>query len=206
MGGAEALLKQAREAFTKGEYRWVAQLVNHLVFAEPDNQAARQLQADALEQLGYQSENATWRNVYLMGAFELRNGVPQQASAGTVSADIIRSMTPALFFDYLGVRLNADKAQGHDMRMNWRFSDLGEDFALTLRNGVLTYREGRLHEQAVLSVTLSKTTLDRIALQQTDFPGAIQAGDIRLEGQPELLGLFLGALDSFEPQFNIGTP
>lgn len=206
MGGAEALLNQAREAFTKGEYRWVAQLVNHLVFAEPDNQAARQLQADALEQLGYQSENATWRNVYLMGAFELRNGVPQQASAGTVSADIIRSMTPAMFFDYLGVRLNADKAQGHDMRMNWRFSELGEDFALTLRNGVLTYREGRLHEQAELEVKLSKATLDRIALQQTDFPRAVQAGEIRLEGQAELLGQFLGALDSFSPQFNIVTP
>lgn len=208
MGGADNVLKQAREAFARGEYRWVAQLVNHLVFAEPDNQAARELQADALEQLGYQSENATWRNVYLMGAFELRNGVPSQASAGTgtVSADIIRSMTPAMFFDYLGVRLNADKAQGHDMTMNWRFDDLGEDFALTLRNGVLTYREGRLHEQADLSVVLSKAALDRIATRQTDFPSAIQAGEIRLQGQTGLLGQFLGMLDSFSPQFNIVTP
>lgn len=206
MGGADNVLKQAREAFAKGEYRWVAQLVNHLVFAEPDNQAARALQADALEQLGYQSENATWRNVYLMGAFELRNGVSQQASVGTVSADIIRSMTPAMFFDYLGVRLNADKAQGHDMTMNWRFDDLGEDFALTLRNGVLTYREGRLHEPADLSVVLNKVALDRIAMQQTDFPSAIQAGEIRLEGNPGLLGQFLGMLDSFSPQFNIVTP
>ena len=206
MGGADKVLEQARAAFAKGEYRWVAQLVNHLVFAEPDNRAARELQADALEQLGYQSENATWRNVYLVGAYELRNGVPQQASAGTVSADIIRSMTPAMFFDYLGVRLNADKAQGHDMTMNWRFGDLGEDFALTLRNGVLTYREGRRHEQADLEVSLSKAILDRIALQQTDFPGAVQAGEVRLQGKPELLGQFLGALDSFSPQFNIVTP
>lgn len=206
MGGADKVLEQAREAFAKGEYRWVAQLVNHLVFAEPDNRAARELQADALEQLGYQSENATWRNVYLMGAYELRNGVPQQASTGTVSADIIRSMTPAMFFDYLGVRLNADKAQGHDMTMNWRFGDLGEDFALTLRNGALTYREGRRHEQADLEVSLAKATLDRIALQQTDFPGAVQAGEVRLQGKPELLRQFLGALDSFGPQFNIVTP
>ncbi|MGH8353105.1 MAG: alkyl/aryl-sulfatase, partial [Pseudomonas sp.] len=206
MGGAQALLKQARAAFAKGEYRWVAQLVNHLVFAEPDNQAARELQGDALEQLGYQSENATWRNIYLMGAYELRNGVPQQASAGSVSADIIRSMTPAMFFDYLGVRLNADRAQGHDMTMNWRFNDLGEDFALTLRNGVLTYRAGRLHERADVEVSLSKATLDRIALKQADFPGAIQQGAIRLDGKAELLGQFLGLLDSFAPQFNIVTP
>lgn len=206
MGGAEAVLKLAGEAFARGEYRWVAQLVNHLVFAEPDNRAARELQADALEQLGYQSENATWRNVYLMGAYELRNGVPEVASAGSASPDIIRSLTPALFFDYLAVRLNADKAQGHDMTMNWRFSDLGEDFALTLRNGVLTYRQGRLHAQPDLSLTLSKASLDRIALKQTDFPAAIQAGEIQLADAGHRLGAFLGALDNFGSQFNIVTP
>src|SRR3546814_511008 len=110
MGGADAVLAKARESYAKGEYRWVAEVVNHVVFAEPDNQDARNLQADALEQLGYQAESGPWRNFYLTGAKELREGVTQLPTPNTASPDIVRSMTPEMFFDYLGVRLNGPKA------------------------------------------------------------------------------------------------
>jgi len=205
MGGADAVLKLMRTAIDKGDYRWAVQLGNHLVFANPDNATARSLQADALEQLGYQSENALWRNIYLTGAMELRHGVPEY-DAGATKTDVVRAMDPDLFFDYLAVRLDSDKAQGHDMVMNWVFADLGQRFTLTLRNGVLTHRNDQLAAQADLTVTLDKATLDQISLRKLDFPTAIKQGAIKLDGDGKKLGEFLGMIDSFKPQFNIVTP
>lgn len=204
LGGADAVLKLVKAAIDKGDYRWAAMLGNHLVFAQPDNQAAKSLQADALEQLGYQAENALWRNMYLTAAMELRNGVP---AGGTKSntADLVKAMTPKMFFDFLAVRLDSDKAQGHDMLLNWEFGDLGQAYALTLRNGVLTHREGS-NAGADVTVKLDKSTLDKISLRQFDFPTALKEGAIKLEGNGKKLGEFLSLLDSFDPQFNVVTP
>ncbi|WP_166366868.1 alkyl/aryl-sulfatase [Pseudomonas akapageensis] len=204
MGGAAAVVEKMREAMVKGEYRWAAQLGNHLMFAEPDNTQGRAAQADALEQLGYQSENALWRNMYLTAVMELRNGVPAYAGS-SVSADMVRAMTPDMFFDYLAIRLDSDKAVGHDLTLNWTFADQNQPFNLTLRNGVLTHRAGS-NPQADASLSMDKSTLEQISLKQLDFPTAIQKGFIKLEGNGKKLGELLGALDTFSPQFNIVTP
>ncbi|RKS27315.1 alkyl sulfatase BDS1-like metallo-beta-lactamase superfamily hydrolase [Pseudomonas sp. WPR_5_2] len=204
MGGADKVLAQMHAAMDKGDYRWAAQLGNHLVFAEPDNKAAREAQADTLEQLAYQSESAIWRNMYLTGAQELRQIKPQQGAR--VTADLIRAATPTMFMDLLAVRMDSDKAQGHDMTLNWNFDDLDQHFALTLRNGVLTYREHASHAQPVASVTMSKAVLDKISLRQLDFPTALKQGDIKLEGDGERFKAMLGMLTSFQPTFNVVTP
>ncbi|MHC8314712.1 alkyl/aryl-sulfatase [Pseudomonas sp. LB3P31] len=204
MGGGAAVVEKIRAALAKGDYRWAAQLGNQLVFAEPDNAAGRSAQADALEQLGYQSENATWRNMYLTGAMELRTGVPQHAGS-SVSVDMVRAMTPDMFFDYLAIRLDSDKAVGRDLTLNWSFQDLNKDFNLTLRNGVLTHREG-LNPAADASVSLSKETLEQISLKQLDFPTAIKKGLVSLKGDGTKLGSLLSSVDTFSPQFNIVTP
>lgn len=206
MGGAEHVLRQGREAYAQGDYRWVAELTRHLVFAEPDNGAARQLQADALEQLGYQSENATWRNAYLSGAQELRGGVASTASKGGSADDLVRALTPALFFDYLGVRVDAAKAAEQDLTINWRFTDLNEDYALTLRNGVLTHRDLNLHGQADVQVRMSKATLDRIALKQTGFAKEVAGGAIEVNGERGKFLRFMAGLDEPDGRFNIVTP
>ena len=204
MGGEAAVLEKMRAAMTKGEYRWAAQLGNQLLFANPDNGDARKAQAEALEQMGYQSENATWRNMYLTGAMELRNGVPPHAGT-SVSVDMVRAMSPQMFFDFLAVRLDSEKAAGHDLTLNWTFEDLNKDFNLTLRNGVLTHRAG-LNAQADASVTMSKATLEQISLKQLDIPAAIQNGLIKLQGNGKKLGELMTSLDTFAPQFNIVTP
>nr|WP_314533035.1 alkyl sulfatase dimerization domain-containing protein [uncultured Pseudomonas sp.] len=204
MGGAEKVLELMRAAMQQGDYRWAAQLGNHLVFAEPDNQPARQAQADALEQLGYRSESAIWRNIYLTGAQELRQA--KSVGAAQATSDLIRAATPAMFMDVLAVRMDSDKAQGHDMTLNWNFSDLDQRFALTLRNGVLTYREHASHARADVTVTMSKEVLDQISLRQLDFPTALKQGDIRLEGDGERFKAMLGMLASFQPMFNVVTP
>ncbi|WP_085625234.1 MULTISPECIES: alkyl/aryl-sulfatase [unclassified Pseudomonas] len=206
MGGADQVLAQARQAFAEGDYRWVAQLVNHLVFAEPGNTAARELQADALEQLGYQSENATWRNAYLSGAQELRGGVAAATGSGGNADDMVRALTPSLFFDYLGVRVDAFKAAESDLSINWRFTDLGEDYALTLRNGVLTHRDLTRHAQADVQVSMSKQTLDRIALKQTGFLKEATLGEISIEGERVKFLRFMGGLENADSRFNIVTP
>jgi alkyl sulfatase BDS1-like metallo-beta-lactamase superfamily hydrolase len=204
MGGGAAVLEKMRAAMASGDYRWAAQLGNNLLFAEPDNAGAHKAQAETLEQLGYQSENATWRNMYLTGAMELRNGVP--AHAGTsVSIDMVRAMSPEMFFDYLAVRLDSDKAVGHDLTLNWTFDDQNKDFNLTLRNGVLTHRAG-LNPAADAGVSLSKDTLEKISLKQLDFPTAMQKGLIKIQGNGKKLGELMGSLDTFGPQFNIVTP
>lgn len=205
MGGAEAVLARARKAFEAGDYLWAAQLLNHLVFAEPDNPVARELQADTLEQLGYQSENATWRNVYLSGALELRQGVAR-AKARNSAPDMVRALTPSLFFDYLAVRIDAMQAADEDLLINWRFSDLGEDYALTLRNGVLTHRNGARHAKPDVSLSMTKALLDRIALKETGFLKESMIGGIEIDqGRIKLLRL-LGGLDEPNPQFNLVTP
>jgi alkyl sulfatase BDS1-like metallo-beta-lactamase superfamily hydrolase len=207
MGGAASVLKQMRTALDHGDYRWAAQMGNHLVFAEPENKEAREAQAAALEQMGYQSENALWRNMYLTGAMELRNGAGDSTVLNTAaSADLIRALEPAMFFDLMAMRLNADKAAGHDMTLNWVFEDLKKPFALTLRNGALTFREGSTHARADAAISMSKATLDRISLRQLDFPTAIRQGDIKIEGDGGKLFALLGMLDTFKQSFNIVTP
>ncbi|MDH1572064.1 alkyl/aryl-sulfatase [Pseudomonas sp. GD03746] len=206
LGGSERVLTLAREAYGKGDYRWVAELTRHLVFAQSDNSAARGLQADALEQLGYQSENATWRNAYLTGAQELRNGVATGASKGGSADDLVRALTPTLFFDYLGVRVDAAKAAEQDLTINWRFTDLNEDYALTLRNGVLTHRDHAQHAKADVQINMSKATLDRIALKQTGFLKEAKAGGIDISGERMKFMRFMAGLDEPDGRFNIVTP
>lgn len=204
LGGADAVLKLMQAAMQKGDYRWATEIGNHLVFAEPDNNAARDAQADALEQLGYQAESSLWRNMYLVGSSELRNGT--RPLPGRNAADMVRALEPSMFFDFMGVRLDSEKAQGHDMTLNWVFSDLKKPFAVTLRNGVLTYREGVRNPKADVTVTMTKPTLDRINLRQIDIKTALAQGSIKVEGDGNKLGELMGMMTVFDPSFGIVTP
>lgn len=204
LGGAARVLELLRAAMDAGDYRWAVQLGNHLVFAEPANRQARELQADALEQLGYQTENALWRNMYLSGATELRQGV--RAVSARSAGDLVKALEPGMFFDLLAVRLDAEKALGHDMTLNWVFEDLQQPYALTLRHGVLTHRANHRHTVADATVTSSKATLDRIALRQLDLETAIRQGDVRIEGDARKLPQLLGMLATFQPSFPLVAP
>ncbi|MPZ57629.1 MAG: MBL fold metallo-hydrolase [Rhizobiales bacterium] len=206
MGGADKVIAMARGSFKKGEFRWVAQVMNHVVFADPDNKDAKDLMADALEQIGYQTENGTWRSAMLMGAFELRNGVPQ-GTFSTASPDTIKAMTLDMFFNYMGIRLNGDKAAAiPETVYNWNFTDTNQQYAMTLRNAALTQREGEQDPQAAVTVTLTRAGLDDITLGKTTFQKEIAAGRIKLDGDGDKLTQLFGLLDTFEVMFNIVTP
>ncbi|MGC3963513.1 MAG: alkyl sulfatase dimerization domain-containing protein [Rhodocyclaceae bacterium] len=206
MGGANAVLQKARQSYAKGEYRWVAQVVKHVVFADPKNQAARNLEADALEQMGYQAESGPWRNFYLTGAQELRNGVAKLPTPNTASPDTVRAMTPELFFDYLAVRLNGPKSANANMIMNVNLGDGGGKYLLELENGVLNHTPGGQAANPDVSVTLSRDTLNGIILGQTKLDDAIKSGAAKVTGNETKLRDFVSYLDNFEFWFNIVTP
>lgn len=205
MGGAEAALEKARAAFEAGEYRWVAEVVNHVVFAEPDNEAARSLQADALEQLGYQSESGPWRNFYLSGAQELRHGVHDVAAPNARSADNIGAMSMTLLFDYLGMAIDGEKAGDRRLTLAMVLPDIGESWTLMLRHGALTHRRG-VDDEAQMTLTIDRAQLDRVLTLQASLEELVNDGTAKVEGDPQVLPGLLGLLDNFEFWFDIVTP
>ncbi len=205
MGGADALLARARADFERGEFRFVAQAVSHLVFADPDNEAARALLADTLEQLGYAAESATWRNAYLFGAQELRQGMPQVPPRPGLPRESLAALRTGQLWDMLGVRLNGPKAEGKHIVLNWTFTDTNERFVLTLQNCALTYLEGAA-ETADAGFTLARSTFDGVIAKQTSFPAEVAAGTIKVTGNPMRLAELMGLMDEFPRMFEIVEP
>jgi len=206
MGGADAVIARARGDFAKGEYRWVASAMNQVVFTDPANRAARELGADAQEQLGFQAEAGTWRNAYLVGAMELRNGVPKIPGNNTANADTLKALNNEMFFDFLGVRLNAAKAEGKTMVINWNFTDSNQRIALNLDNSALTYVVGKQAPNADATVTLARGTLDAVTQQRTTFADAVKASLVKIDGDPRKLDELMSMLDTFKVMFEVVEP
>ncbi|WP_375779698.1 alkyl/aryl-sulfatase [Bradyrhizobium sp. ma5] len=206
MGGADAILKRAAADFAKGEFRFVAQAVSHLVFAEPDNQAARALLADTFEQLGYAAESSTWRNAYLFGAQELRQGMPKTPPRSPMPRETLAALRTEQLWDVLGVRLNGPKAEGKRIVLNWNFTDTGESFVLNLENSALTYVKGAQASDAHASFTLARSVLDEVIAKLTTFPEAVGAGKVKVSGEPLRLGELMMLMDEFPRMFEIVEP
>ena len=205
-GGEVALLQKAREAFERGEYRWVAELLNHLVFANPENAEARHLQADTFEQLGYQAESSTFRNSYLMGAQELRQGPPPAARTQIRAKGLLMAMTIQQVFDTLAVRLKSDEVAGVTVSLNWTFTDINEKWLVGISHRTLFSTPGRHDPQAAASIITTRHTLLEVITQSTTFLEQIQAGNIFIEGDSTALITVLGNLDTFQTNFAIVEP
>ena len=205
MGGEAAALAAGRKAFADGDYRWVAELVNHVVFANPGNAEARALQADALEQLGYQAESATWRNAYLMGAQELRAG-PKPVAVSTTSQDTVRGMSNELLFDFIALRLDHAKTDGQKAAVQMVFTDVNETWALELSNSVLNNTKGRVLKNPDVKLTLTRPAFLAMLLQGKKLPELVQAGMVKIEGNPQAFGAVVANIVEFPPLFNIVTP
>ncbi|EGQ7943915.1 alkyl/aryl-sulfatase [Vibrio cholerae] len=206
MGGMDNVIKLGKEAFDKGEFRWCAEIVDKAVFAEPSNKQARYLQADCLEQLGYQSESAGERNTYLMGAYELRNGVPKVSATKTAGADTVVAMDTELFLDYLGVRLNGDKAAGIDYTINFVLPDVNEKFLVELENAHLNNLKGIQSENPDMTLTLNRVQLNQVLMGKTTIQQLAKEGKAKIEGNAQALTDIAGMLDNFEFWFNIIEP
>ena len=206
MGGAEAAIRRAREDYGRGEYRFVAEAMSHVVFAEPANTEARRLGADALEQLGYAAESATWRNAYLLGARELRQRAGAGVARAPVSPDVVRAMSPELFFDYLGVRLNGEAAEGKRLVVNWAFTDLVRRFVTRLEHCALTWLADRHHGDADATVTLERDVLTRLVLRELSFADVLEQGLVSIDGDPARVVELFSLLDDFPLMFDVVEP
>ena len=206
MGGAEAILARAAKDFAKGEFRFVAQAVSHLVFAEPDNRAARELLADTFEQLGYAAESSTWRNAYLFGAQELRQGMPKAPPRAAMPRETLAALRTEQLWDVLGVRLNGPRAEGKRIVLNWNFTDTNESFVLNLENCALTYVAGAQAADADAGFTLARGTLDEVIAKLTTFPEAVAEGKIKVSGNPMRLAELMSLMDEFPRMFEIVEP
>ena len=206
MGGADAILGRARTDFDKGEFRFVAQALSHLVFAEPGNAAARALLADTFEQLGYLAESSTWRNAYLFGAQELREGIPKAPPRPPMPRETLAALGTGQLWDMLGVRLNGPKAEGKHIILNWTFTDTEENYVLTLENCALTYVAGSQSPNAAAGFTLPRSLLDEVIAKKTAFPEAMTAGKIEFTGNPMKLAELMALMDEFPRMFEIVEP
>jgi len=206
MGGSTAVLEKAADAYRAAEYRWVAELLNHLVFAEPGNEEAKALLAAAYDQLGYQAESGPWRDVYLSAAHELRHGPPEQGLNISAMEDILRRTPVDDFFDSMAARLNGPDAEGADLSVNFVFTDLAESYLLEISNAVLHHRPSEPGAQANATLKLTHAMFIRMLTGKAGLKDMLLSDEIELEGSTLDLLKFFSLFDKPDGRFNIVVP
>ncbi|MBE9372873.1 MBL fold metallo-hydrolase [Saccharopolyspora sp. HNM0983] len=206
MGGADEVVRRARESFSQGDFRWVVQVVNHVLFAQPDHEQARTLQADTLEQLGYGCENGTWRNFYLMGSYELRNGSVGTPTS-TTSQDVLDALTLDQLFDALAVRVDGPNSWEADIAVRWNLRD-GEAHTQRLHNGVLTHIVGTGPAVAKpdIDITLDEADLRSVLFGTTTPEELAERSRVEITGDSGQLTELFSYLTEPDPDFHIVTP
>ena len=206
MGGADQVLEKARRSFEDGDFRWVAQVLNYVIFADPDNAQAKALQADALEQLGFGSENGTWRNFFLMGAYELRHGAIGTPTV-TTAPDIVGALTIDQIFDALALRVDGPRAWSTTLTIDWNFTDENSVHRTRLCNGLLVHfdTDGSLPAPDT-TITLTRSLLIAVLLGGADPASLVADGSITVDGADGVLAMLVSVLDEPDPDFAIVTP
>jgi len=203
MGGAEKIMEKGQELHDAGKYLQAQEILNKLVQAEPQNQAAKDLLADVYEQIGYQQENPGLRNSYLSGALELRSGIPEGAQIDSAGPDVVRAMSTELFLDFVGIRMDSRKTEGMKFTINLITPDNGEKFLIELSNATLTNIEGFLADDPDLEITINRSDLEMVMMGAKPLAAQIEDGTAKVEGNTEILGQLASAMVVFDPRFEI---
>lgn len=203
MGGPEPIIKKGQELYSEGKYRHAMEILNKLVFAEPENQVAKDLLADVYEQFGYQQESPSVRNSFLSGSYELRNGIPSGASPKTSGPDMISAMTTELWLDFLAIRLDSKKADGTEFIINMMTPDNGEKFVVELSNATLTNIVGFQAEDADLTITIDRADLEKTMMGVVSMDEQIKSGKAKLVGDREPIDQLKSMLVQFDIGFEI---
>ena len=203
MGGAEPILEKGRELHESGEYRLAMEIVNKLVYAQPDNESARLLLADIFEQLGYQYESTSMRNVFLSAASELRFGVPETLGLETGGPDAVRALTTSQWWDAVAIRVDSSKAEGLSFKLNFIVPDEDEQLVVEMSNATLTNIVGYTAPDADATITINRKDLLPVMMQQTTLGGQIQSGKAAFEGNAGVLQQLAATLVAFDPLFEM---
>ncbi len=203
MGGPENMLTMAQVAFDEGDYRWVAEMLNHLVFAEADNLKAKQLLANTYDQLGYQAESGPWRDVYLSAAYELRHGKPTQGLDLNTARKMIKHAPLSNFFDVMAAQINGLKADGITMTINFTFTDLNETHVLKLENAVLNHYQGEPAIDADATLSITHDLFLDLALGTADLKGTLFSDQLSIDGSKLDLVRFFSLMEKTTEPFDI---
>ncbi len=203
MGGAEPILTRGQELYDAGDYKLAQEILNKLVYAEPENQEAKDLLADVFEQIGYQQESPSVRNSFLAGAYELRNGIPSGASPKSSGPDMIKAMDTYLWLDFLGVRLDSEKAGDRAFTINMITPDNEEKFVIELSNGTLTNLEGYLADDPDLTLVVNRSDLEQVMMGAVTMDEQIEAGKVALAGDTGIIDDLKEMLVQFDLGFEI---
>jgi len=203
MGGAQKIMARGRQLHDEGRYLHAQEIVNKLVLAEPQNQAAKDLLADIFEQLGYQQENPGLRNSYLAAAYELRTGIPQGETGNSSSPDVIRAMSTELFLNFLGIRMDSRKAEGMRFTMNLVTPDNGEKFIVELENATLTNIKGFQADKPNLTLTINRTDLEQTMMGAKTLEAQLADGTAKVQGDVAILKQLASTFVDFDPRFEI---
>ncbi len=206
MGGADAIMEKAKRDYANGDYRWVAEVLNHLVYADPSNTDAKNLLADTHEQLAYQTEAGTWRGLYLSAAKDLREGVKELPVVDFASPSTIAAMPFDLYLDGLSTSLDPAKASGIVMGINLNFTDTKTTWYLVLEYGVLQYYENKQESDAAASLSMTVADFMSVAEGKAKLDDEIKSGKITLTGSQAKLDQFLSVFDSFDAWYDVVTP
>jgi alkyl sulfatase BDS1-like metallo-beta-lactamase superfamily hydrolase len=204
MGGAERVLAEGQRAYDEGDYRWAARVLNHLVFAAPDNTAARRLLARTHRQMAWQAESAIWRNMYLVAARELEEGPPPSRGVQTQSPDLVAATPTSYILDLLAVRLNPERLGARRYAFNLVFPERNERFAVTIGNGVLVHERDQTVANAPMITSPRAAFLQAMATQS--MARAVMSGQIRITGNRRSLEGLGEVFDTPDPNFPIVTP
>jgi alkyl sulfatase BDS1-like metallo-beta-lactamase superfamily hydrolase len=203
MGGAERILSKARELHDQGEYRAAMEILNKLLYAEPENQAAKDLLADVYEQIGYQKESPSVRNSFLSAAFELRNGFPAGNAPQLVNPEMVRAMSTDLLLDFLAIRVDSQQAIDMQFTINLSTPDNGERFILEMSNATLTSSKGFLLPNPDLSIELNRSDLEMIMSGQSTLAALAAEGKAKLEGELGVVQQLQSVLVQFSADFEL---
>jgi alkyl sulfatase BDS1-like metallo-beta-lactamase superfamily hydrolase len=206
MGGADNVLAKAKESFHQGNYRWVAEVLNHLVFADPGNTEAKEVLAQTYDQLGYQAESGPWRDVYLTGANELRQGSPKEGSNLAAAREMLKHAPLDRFFDSMSLRLNGPKADGQTLSFNFTFTDLNVNYIISIENAVMHYRKSDPDPNADATLRVTHDLYLDIALEIASLKDILFSDDIEFKGSKLKLLKFFSLLDKPDMRFNIVIP
>ena len=205
MGGADAAVQIAAQAYADGDFRWVVEVLNHVLFADERHSRARALQADAFEQLAFGAENGTWRNAFLAGATELRDG-PFGTPATAAAPDLLAALSVEQVFDSVAIRIDGPRAWDEHLTLSWVLSDAGVTYVTELRNGTMNHRTVASPIEGSTTLTLTRPTLIGLVTGRLDLEAAVVDGTVKIEGDTSALGRLIGVLARLDPDFTIVTP
>ena len=203
MGGAAPIMKKGRALYDQGKYLYATEILNKLVYAEPGNQAAKDLLADCFEQVGYQKESTSLRNSFLAAALELRSGIPAGIAPRSASPDVIRGLSTGLWLDFLAIRLDSSKADGMNFKMNLVTPDNGEEYAVEVSNATMTSIKGFQAKNPALTLTINRSDLEAVMMGKATFAEQAAAGKAKFDGDPKPLQQLMGMMVQFPPDFAI---